>query len=107
MARFLLVFGLIICGAEAIGQTVALGDFAPGPIPVQRLEGVEVSGKVARRERWAGCQGGGTRYVLDGDTVVTVTTSPPRLMPFTTLLPALTRVAGVQATPYSGAPGAW
>ncbi|MBD2714093.1 TonB-dependent receptor plug domain-containing protein [Microvirga sp. STR05] len=29
------------------------------------------------------------------------------LPPFTTLQPALSRVAGVQVTPYSGAPGAW
>ena len=29
------------------------------------------------------------------------------LPPFTTIQPALSRVAGVQVTPYSGAPGAW
>ena len=29
------------------------------------------------------------------------------LLPFTTIQPALSRVAGVQVTPYSGAPGAW
>ena len=29
------------------------------------------------------------------------------LPPFTTIQPVLTRVAGVQVTPYSGAPGAW
>ncbi|WP_460504101.1 TonB-dependent receptor plug domain-containing protein, partial [Hymenobacter agri] len=36
-----------------------------------------------------------------------VTIVEQRLPTFTTIQPALTRVAGVQVTPYSGAPGAW
>jgi TonB-dependent SusC/RagA subfamily outer membrane receptor len=43
------------------------------------------------------------RCVVRGVTVTTTYTIPP----FTTIQPALSRVAGVQYTPYSGAPGAW
>ena len=38
---------------------------------------------------------------------VAAAASPSALPPFTTIQPALSRVAGVQVTPYSGAPGAW
>ena len=41
------------------------------------------------------------------DSLVATRLRTAELFPFTTLLPALSRVAGVQATPYSGAPGAW
>ena len=39
---------------------------------------------------------------------IAVQKTPTQLLPsFTTIQPALSRVAGVQVTPYSGAPGAW
>ena len=36
-----------------------------------------------------------------------ITEISQQLLPLTTIQPALSRVAGVQVTPYSGAPGAW
>ena len=47
----------------------------------------------------------GTRGASSATAVMVPHQRP--LPPFITILPVLSRVAGVQVTPYSGAPGAW
>jgi TonB-dependent SusC/RagA subfamily outer membrane receptor len=48
------------------------------------------------------------RHIIANDTeLVEITKITVGLPPFTTIQPALSRVAGVQYTPFSGAPGAW
>jgi hypothetical protein len=48
------------------------------------------------------------RHLVVNDTeLVEITKITVGLPPFTTIQPALSRVAGVQYTPFSGAPGAW
>ena len=47
------------------------------------------------------------RFSCTSEPVFIQTSTAGRLPPFTTIQPVLSRVAGVQVTPYSGAPGAW
>ena len=79
MTKLYLTIMLVAAALPAAAQT------SPGPVPADTAR----------------------RIVANDAEMVQSTKITLGLPPFTTIQPALSRVAGVQYTPFSGAPGAW